>query len=121
MDILDEREKTHGPFMATAAKAQQLKDAMRGGKNWDEMDDTQREALQMIASKIARILSGDYNETDHWRDIAGYASLAVQELDRLRSYTACGLGPTRRPDEHKPEMPSPALASCVWPETEEQP
>ena len=32
-----------------------------------------------------------------------------------------GTGPTHRPDEHKPEMPSPALASCVWPETEEQP
>ena len=119
--LLDEREKTHGPFMATAAKAQQLKDAMQGGKNWSELDDIQREALQMIASKIARILSGNHAEIDHWKDIAGYANLAVQEIARLNSYIVYGLDPTHHPDARKPGTPSPAPASCVWPDTEEQP
>ena len=107
--------------MATAAKAQQLKDAMQGGKNWSEMDDIQREALQMIASKIARILSGNHDEIDHWRDIAGYANLAVRELKRLNDYISFGSDPTHRPDEHSPDTPSPVQVSCVWPDTEEQP
>ena len=111
MNLLTEREKTHGPFMATAAKAQQLKDAMQGGKNWGELDDIQREALQMIASKIARILSGNSSEVDHWKDIAGYANLAVQEIARLNSYIVYGSDPTHRPDEHNLEMPSPVPGS----------
>ena len=121
MKLLDERETTHGPFMATAAKAQQLKDAMQGGKNWSEMDDIQREALQMIASKIARILSGNHDEIDHWRDIAGYANLAVRELKRLNDYISFGSDPTHRPDEHNLEMPSPVPGSYALTGTEEQP
>ena len=121
MKLLDERETTHGPFMATAAKAQQLKDAMQGGKNWGELDDIQREALQMIASKIARILSGNHDEIDHWRDVAGYANLAVRELKRINDYISFGSDPTHRPDEHSPDTPSPVQVSCVWPDTEEQP
>lgn len=113
MSLLTEREKTHGPFLTTAAKAQQLKDAMQGGKNWTELDDVQREALQMIASKIARILCGDHAEVDHWRDIAGYANLAVQEIARLNSYIVFGSDPTHHPDEHRPETPSPVPASSA--------
>ena len=113
MNLLTEREKTHGPFMTTAAKAQQLKDAMQGGKNWAELDDIQREALQMIASKIARILSGNWDEIDHWKDIAGYANLVVQEIARLNSYIVFGMGPTHHPDEHSPDTPSPDPASCA--------
>jgi len=115
MNILTEREKTHGPFLTTAAKAQQLKDAMQGGKNWDELGDVQREALQMIASKVARILSGNCAEIDHWRDIAGYANLVVQEIARLNSYIVYGMGPTHHPDEHTPETPSPVPASSAVP------
>lgn len=93
-DLLDEREKTHGAFMAVACKAQQIKDAMQGGKNWDELDDMQREALQMIASKIARILAGDHNEIDHWRDISGYSELVVRDLARINAYIAECNAPT---------------------------
>lgn len=121
MNLLTEREKTHGPFMTVASKAQQIKDAMQGGKNWEELDDIQREALQMIASKIGRILAGNHDEVDHWRDVAGYAELVVRELDRLNAYIAGGSDPTPRPDEHSPDTPSPVQVSCVWPDTEEQP
>lgn len=120
-DIIDEREKTHGSFMATASKAQQLKDAMRGGKNWEELDDMQREALQMIATKIARILEGCHDEVDHWRDLSGYSQLVVRELDRLNAYIFSDSGPTLRPGEDSPGTPFPAPASCVWPDEVEQP
>jgi hypothetical protein len=79
-DILNEREKTHGSYASTAAMAQQLKDCFKQGQNWLTMDDTQRESLDLIATKIARILSGNSNDIDHWVDVAGYANLVVRQL-----------------------------------------
>ena len=119
-DLLDEREKTHGPFMTVACKAQQIKDAVQGGKNWRELDDMQREALQMIASKIARILEGNHDEVDHWRDVAGYAELVVRELDRLNAYIAGGSDPTPRPVERSPETISLGPVTFVWPMSPEE-
>lgn len=82
-DILNEREKTHGSYASTAAMAQMLKDCMKNSQNWLTMDDTQREALDLIATKIARILSGNPREKDHWVDVAGYANLIVRDLTPL--------------------------------------
>lgn len=80
-NILDARQKTHGDFYDVAAMSQGLKDAMRRGKNWTLLDDTERETLEMIASKIGRILSGNPHEIDHWRDCSGYATLIVRWLE----------------------------------------
>jgi hypothetical protein len=80
MTLLYERKKTHGDYYRTAGTAQELKDVMRRGVNWKTLDDTQREALEMIATKIARVLSGNPHEADHWRDIAGYATLIEKWL-----------------------------------------
>jgi hypothetical protein len=116
-DILDERQKTHGDFYLTAMIAQELKVVMRRGKNWSEMDDTEREALEMIATKIGRILSGYPHEVDHWRDIAGYATL----IERwLTSCTASGDGPTHRPAAGSPATPAPVRGASVWPITPEE-
>ena len=116
-DILDERQKTHGDFDLTAMIAQELKDAMRRGKNWSEMDDTEREALEMIATKIGRILSGNPHDVDHWRDIAGYAAL----IERwLISCTDSGDGPTHRPAAGSPATLVPSPVSSVWPLTPEE-
>ena len=79
-DILDERENTHGDYYRVAMMAQSIKEAMCVGDNWEELDDLQRESLEMIASKIGRILSGNPHEVDHWRDIAGYATLIERWL-----------------------------------------
>lgn len=117
MTIIDERQKTHGDFYRVAGTAQELKDVLRRGKNWKTLDDTQRETLEMIATKIARILSGDPHEVDHWRDIAGYAAL----IERwLTSCTAPGDGPTRRPGGCNPATPVPSQAASVWPLTPEE-
>ena len=102
-DILAERAKTHGDYYDTAAYAQHLKEVMRKGKNWSLLDDAQRETLEMVASKIGRILAGNPHEADHWRDIAGYAELVVRAL------TACSAaecGPTRRLGAGNPASPS---------------
>ena len=55
-----------------AATAQALKYVMHDGKNRDDLSSIQREALDNIATKIARILSGDPNIRHHWFDIVGY-------------------------------------------------
>ncbi|BCD59597.1 MULTISPECIES: DUF6378 domain-containing protein [unclassified Nitratiruptor] len=81
--ILQERQKTHGDFKEQAEISQILKDQIALTEGYKRMlNSTQREALQMIAHKIARILAGDPNEVDHWRDIAGYATLVVKELEK---------------------------------------
>jgi hypothetical protein len=43
--------------------------------------DDQWEALEMIASKMSRIVNGNPDKVDNWHDIAGYATLIA---DRLR-------------------------------------
>lgn len=38
-------------------------------------------ALYMIASKMARIVNGDFNSIDGWHDISGYATLVERLID----------------------------------------
>lgn len=72
-DILDERQSTHGSFTTCAEASQEIKRLI---KYYDKgLHLTQKEALEMIAVKIARILNGGQNHQDSWQDIAGYALL----------------------------------------------
>lgn len=75
--LVTERGKTHGDWMRQAVIAQELKRVIA---DWDTagIKPQQREALEMIAVKMSRILSGNPNEPDHWDDIAGYAVLGKQ-------------------------------------------
>ena len=41
----------------------------------NDLPHTHRMALYMIASKMARIVNGDFNHLDGWHDIGGYAKL----------------------------------------------
>lgn len=81
-EILNEREKTHGPYENVAITAQHIKVAMRAGIKYEEIDPVLMESLDMIATKIARIVNGDPNVKDHWDDIAGYALLISRELNK---------------------------------------
>lgn len=80
-NILEERQKTHGPFEDVARTAQQIKWVLTVHPNVVGMSDVKKEALAMIATKIARIVNGDSDNKDHWRDIAGYAQLVVQSIE----------------------------------------
>lgn len=73
--LLNDREKTHGKFSDGATVSQMLKQVARLSKNWDNMNDAQRESFEMQANKWGRILGGDHNFRDHWDDIAGYSTL----------------------------------------------
>lgn len=77
---LKERAKTHGNFESHARIAQSIKCQIFNAHGYSGLDAMQREALDMIAHKIARILNGNPNVHDHWHDIAGYATLVANEL-----------------------------------------
>lgn len=86
--MLAERGSRYGKFEGHAVITQNLKDTMRmffkEGQDtapWHHLAKDQREALEMIAHKIGRILNGDPDYIDSWDDIAGYAKLVA---DRLR-------------------------------------
>jgi Domain of unknown function (DUF6378) len=78
---LKERAKTHGDFRENAHIMQATKDLWRAEPGWRRLDDVKREALDMIALKVGRVLSGGGNTKDTWHDIAGYAVLAETYCD----------------------------------------
>ena len=74
--ILKDRGKTNGDFIEVSEVAQDLKRVMVNSNGWSRLHDDHRECLDLIATKIGRILAGDPTYDDHWHDIAGYARLA---------------------------------------------
>lgn len=79
--ILDERGKRYGKFKDHARISQELKRVMQKTDGWNNLGATGREALEMIAHKIARVLNGDPTYADSWVDIAGYAKLVADRLE----------------------------------------
>lgn len=78
--ILVERGARYGSFEGHAAVSQAIKRAMRESRNWDTLSDVAREALEMNAHKVARILNGDPAYLDSWDDIIGYTRLVADGL-----------------------------------------
>jgi hypothetical protein len=77
---LDERGARYGDFADHALIAQDLQTVMNTAPGWLRCNNTQKQALQVIADKIARILNGDPNYADNWHDIQGYARLVEERL-----------------------------------------
>lgn len=76
---LAERGKRYGEFPEHARITQDIKFAMTQSPNWSVLKTSHKEALEMIAHKMGRILNGDPEYGDNWHDIAGYATLAEQD------------------------------------------
>ena len=78
--LLAERQSIHGDFLVFGGIRQELRRVMEKTPSWNSLTDAQREALDMIQHKVARILNGNPNFADHWTDIQGYARLIEREL-----------------------------------------
>ena len=78
--ILQERGEQYGDFAEFAIKSQSLKLVVKNGVGTRNMRDFQREAIDMILHKIARIANGNPDYRDSWDDIAGYAKLVADRL-----------------------------------------
>ena len=81
--ILKERRERYGQFSETARISQGIKAAIFDVKINLALSSDQREALDMIALKIARIVNGDPDHADSWIGISGYAKLIADRLQGI--------------------------------------
>jgi len=79
--LIQERGSRYGSFDDHANITQGIKDVMRQGRSWGKCTFSMREALEMIAHKIGRIVNGDPFYKDSWDDIEGYSRLVSKELE----------------------------------------
>jgi hypothetical protein len=78
-DVLADRGREYGDFRDQAQIAQDLKDSIYPHYK-DDLRPFQREALEMILHKISRIVNGNPNNVDSWKDIEGYARIVRERL-----------------------------------------
>lgn len=78
--ILSERGAIYGDYSAVATTSQKLKQAIHAGSSWDLMTDRERESLDMICNKLARIANG-LPHRDSWVDLSGYAELVARMME----------------------------------------
>lgn len=78
-DLLKKRGSVHGDWSEQSAISEAI---------WRQILSTDKpfpagmsQALHMIATKLGRIVAGDEYEIDHWKDLAGYATLVVRQLE----------------------------------------
>jgi ribosomal protein S2 len=82
MSSIIDRQTTHGEFTNFAYVEQSLKATMHSQNNWSKLTPAQKTALEMVQHKIARILTGDIDHTDHWDDIVGYGQRACESMKK---------------------------------------
>jgi len=83
-DVLEERGSRYGKFSEHALITQNIKRAMRHSKNWHNLPDDMKEALEMVAHKVGRILNGDPDYPDNVVDIIGYMQLVLDRMTGVK-------------------------------------
>lgn len=79
--VLEERGYRYGLFSLHADTTQAIKQALHAAPAWAALSPSQKEALEMVAHKMGRIVCGDPNYLDSWVDIVGYTQLVVDQLE----------------------------------------
>ena len=74
---LAERQAQYGCFEDVAFVTENIMSILAQVRvnGLNDLPHTHRMALYMIASKMARIVNGDFNHLDSWHDIGGYSKL----------------------------------------------
>jgi hypothetical protein len=80
--VLDARAEQYGSFMQSSDTAIRIKGIMHNAiaRNEVHLFPDQLQALDMIATKLSRIVHGNPNHLDSWIDIAGYATLVADRI-----------------------------------------
>ena len=78
---LAERQAQYGCFEDVARTTGKIMEALSEvrANGLNDLPYPHRMALYMIASKMARIVNGDFNHVDGWHDIGGYSKL-IEDL-----------------------------------------
>ena len=63
--------------------SQDIKKVIKNSRNYPLMPAYMVESLELIANKLARILNGDPLYDDSWRDISGYCTLVLMEIEDM--------------------------------------
>jgi len=83
------RGPVYGPFLHNAIVAQNIKAAFQSAPpRPDRLPADVQEALDLIALKISRIVTGDPEYLDNWDDIGGYAKIVADRI-RNKGVTKC--------------------------------
>ena len=82
-ETLAERQAQYGCFEDVAFVTESIMGILSKvrGNRLQDLPNTHRMALYMIASKMARIVNGDFNHLDSWHDIGGYAKLIEKLIE----------------------------------------
>ena len=81
-ETLDQRARRYGEYANVSSTSQDLKMIVRNGANYHMLEPEMLESLDLICNKISRIVNGDCNYIDSWHDIAGYAKLVEDKLNK---------------------------------------
>ena len=84
--VLNERAQTYGQYHMVSKISQDVKKVIRNSPNYPLMPDYMKESLDLIANKLARILNGDPLYDDSWRDISGYCTLVLMEIEGMENH-----------------------------------
>jgi hypothetical protein len=81
-EVLTARHNNYGSFYDLSTVAQSFKNVMMSHLRQHDkhLIVDQQEALELIFTKVARILNGNPDNVDSWTDIAGYAKLVADRL-----------------------------------------
>lgn len=86
-ETLVERGNRYGNYLDQTTIIKNIETAIHESGNagiaWLDMESDQKDALYMIIVKMSRILNGDPDYADNWRDIAGYATLVAERLEGI--------------------------------------
>ena len=77
--LMEERKTTHGGYTEQSLVYHEIANSISAIEQLTTPG--MKQALQMIAVKLSRIVVGNCNTIDHWLDIAGYATRVVEELE----------------------------------------
>lgn len=82
-EILEQRHEEYGTFMDVARLSQNLKNTINHELKARSkvLAPDQAEALAMMCSKIARLVAGNADHLDGWKDLAGYPMLVADRLE----------------------------------------
>lgn len=75
---LAQRGKRYGSFKANSIVYDELIKVFELSPNWHDAPPEVRHACGNIATKLARMLTGEVMYDDNWQDIAGFATLMAK-------------------------------------------
>ena len=83
--VLQTRAGTYGEYRDVSQISQDIKKVIKNSRNYPLMPAYMLESLELIANKLARILNGDPLYDDSWRDISGYCTLVLMEIEDMEN------------------------------------